>query len=542
MSGPSISTKINRRFFLKTAVAGAVGAGAGYYLWSTKSGNGKVKYTIKRLDNSARGHIVREAINTQNIFKKESLGTLIVGSGISGLVTGYSLQKKSYTDFKILEADSRVGGNSAFDQNDVSHFPLGAHYLPVIRNDDQKLQDFLKTIGVIKSFEKGLPVYNEEYLCHMPHERLFIKGQWQESLIPTYAANQTQIEEIKSFLVFVDALRDKKGRDGRYLFSIPVNESSQDAEWIKLDQISFREFLDSKGWKGAYLSWYVNYCCRDDFGLDANETSAWAGLHYFASRNGKAANAEVQSVLTWPHGNGFFVEQLQKEIESKISTHSTVRKVIKHADHYEVFYSDADLNTCVIDCKNLVYAIPKAVIKYIQPELDFGFKIQSYPWIVSNIKVKKAALEVKSSLSWDNVRFGTASLGYVNACHQLLSQDSEYVNITFYHAFSSGDSLELRRKLSKMSDAELMQIMLEDLNKMHPHIEEHIQEVQIKIWGHGMVAPKPDYIWNHRKKTIKQEPEGIIFAHTERAGISIFEEGFHQGLSAAEKILKRNRA
>lgn len=30
------------------------------------------------------------------------------------------------------------------------------------------------------------------------------------------------------------------------------------------------------------------------------ETSAWAGIHYFASRNGRGANTESQDVITWP--------------------------------------------------------------------------------------------------------------------------------------------------------------------------------------------------------------------------------------------------
>jgi hypothetical protein len=34
----------------------------------------------------------------------------------------------------------------------------------------------------------------------------------------------------------------------------------------------------------AQLLNYIDYCCRDDFGLGIKEVSAWAGIHYFAAR------------------------------------------------------------------------------------------------------------------------------------------------------------------------------------------------------------------------------------------------------------------
>lgn len=29
---------------------------------------------------------------------------------------------------------------------------------------------------------------------------------------------------------------------------------------------------------------YIDYCCKDDFGLGIEYVSAWAGIHYFAGR------------------------------------------------------------------------------------------------------------------------------------------------------------------------------------------------------------------------------------------------------------------
>ena len=63
------------------------------------------------------------------------------------------------------------------------------------------------------------------------------------------------------------------------------------------------------------LRWYVDYACRDDYGALAAQTSAWAGIHYFASR----AHDE-QGPLTWPEGNGWIVKRLAAQLSQHIHT------------------------------------------------------------------------------------------------------------------------------------------------------------------------------------------------------------------------------
>ena len=77
------------------------------------------------------------------------------------------------------------------------------------------------------------------------------------------------------------ALRDAKGRRA---FALPRRRSSDDAEWTALDRISMREWLTRSGFSGARLFWFAEYATRDDFGSSLDDTSAWAGIHYFASR------------------------------------------------------------------------------------------------------------------------------------------------------------------------------------------------------------------------------------------------------------------
>jgi hypothetical protein len=43
---------------------------------------------------------------------------------------------------------------------------------------------------------------------------------------------------------------------------------------------------------------------------------------------------------------------------------------------------------------------------------------------------------------------------------------------------------------------------------------------------------------NARKETAKPINDRIFFAHTDLAGISVFEEGFYQGIQAANAVIK----
>ena len=65
------------------------------------------------------------------------------------------------------------------------------------------------------------------------------------------------------------------------------------------------------------LRWYINYACRDDYGALAKDTSAWAGIHYFASRD-----PEEKGPLTWPEGNGWIAQHLIKKLSRYIRTGS----------------------------------------------------------------------------------------------------------------------------------------------------------------------------------------------------------------------------
>jgi hypothetical protein len=97
---------------------------------------------------------------------------------------------------------------------------------------------------------------------------------------------------------------------------------------------------------------------------------------------------------------------------------------------------------------------------------------------------------------------------------------------------------ELRKTIYNKTWEDWKQAVLEDLSYAHQGIAEQITNIDVKVWGHGMIQPTVGYIWSaERRKAMEPVNGRIFFAHSDLSGISIFEEAFSQGIRAAKQIL-----
>src|SRR5258708_7231768 len=114
-------------------------------------------------------------------------------------------------------------------------------------------------------------------------------------------------------------------RDGARTKSAPIDNMTM-VEWLR------REKLTS-----PYLNWYVNYSTRDDYGASAADTSAWAGIHYFASRE-----HEERGPLVWPEGNGWIVRRLVEKLGRYIRSGLPVHRIAKRGRGWSVVSGDME--------------------------------------------------------------------------------------------------------------------------------------------------------------------------------------------------------
>lgn len=493
--------------------------------------------------NATLGHRLRQGNFSAPVeFKKSDV--VIVGGGIAGLAAARHLTSLGI-DYTLLELENEVGGNSSFRSNAVSSYPLGAHYLTIPGKHDTDLLGFLEECKVIVGYDQGKPVFNEYYLCFDPKERLFIHNQWQEGLVPHQGVPASDADEISRFHVLMDHYKQLVGADGKEAFCIPLESCSKDPALLKLDGVSFSHFLREKGFRSAYLLWYVNYCCADDFGASIGNTSAWAGIHYFACHKGGGANAPSDAVLTWPEGNGWLVKQLKTASTSRTESKCLVHSVGLSDNAVVIDYFDAKENaTKQIIANKVIVATPQFINQRIlAPSVERAMPyplFQYAPWMVGTLTLSGELNNKRGEqLSWDNVIYGSSSLGYVNANHQDVAVRANKRVVSFYQPLV-GDNLQQERQLAySRTYQQWYDLILKDLQRPHPEIEKQLESLDIWIWGHGMIRPSVGFITSAaRQQAIQSVKNRIFFAHSDLSGISIFEEAFYHGVRAAKEVVR----
>lgn len=540
---------LNRRKFLQFISL----AGLGLSLPAVKGCSPAEKKNIKvRISgaNSKRGHELWKTTSTFTKKIKLEKEFVIIGGGVSGLSAAYHLNKTGKKDLALFELADEAGGNSLSGENEFSKYPYGAHYLTLPNANNKPLMDFLSEHGIISGYDKdGKPMYRETDLCLDPEERLFIRGVFQDGLIPTYGITEKEREQINSFLKLMEKYKQMKGADGKFFFEIPYANASTDTSLDELDKITFKEFLTKEGFTDTYISWYLDYCCRDDFGAGTHKISAWAGVNYFASHKPNPSNTDTSRVLTWPEGNGKLIELLQKNLKENIFTSCLVKEVRLDGDKVLVTVADFK-NSQIIEviCSSCVIATPPFVTNYIlykelpYPRADLK-KIAHVPWMTATVTLTKIPEGNGQSLCWDNVGYQTTSLGYIYDQHQDLSMQEEKKVITLYIPLDKSDASNERKLASQRTEDDWKKLVLDELEIIHFGITPHIEEIEIWIWGHAMALPSPGLIKGNTLKELGKPIENkIFFAHTDLSGYSIFEEGFEWGRKAALDMTIKNKA
>jgi protoporphyrinogen oxidase len=383
-------------------------------------------------------------------------------------------------------------------------------------------------------------------LCAEPEERLFFRGLWYEGLYPRAGASRADREELSRFereMLRFASLRDAKGRRA---FALPRRRSSDDAEWTALDRISMREWLTRDGYSGARLFWFAEYATRDDFGSSLDDTSAWAGIHYFASRlRGTSPDGPFEQTapfLTWPEGNGRLVKHLVKAAGGRIVTGAIVFDVVPTPSGASLRWLDVPRNEVVeVSARHVVYALPRyTAAKVLTPWREsppaFLGAFEYAPWLVANLTLTGRPADRGFPLCWDNVLYDSRGLGYVVATHQAGRAHGPTV-LTYYLVFAGEEPRKAREKLLSATWSELAQAVLADLSRAHPDLPSLVTNVDVFLWGHAMARPHPGFVWHPDRAALERPVGRVRFAHADASGLPLFEEAQDAGVRAAEAIL-----
>jgi predicted NAD/FAD-dependent oxidoreductase len=472
---------------------------------------------------------------------------LIAGGGVAGLAAARALRLRGMDDFALLELEDEAGGNARGGSVDGIACPLGAHYLPLPGDDAPEVQDLLEELG-LRQRVAGRWEYDERSLCHSPQERLFFNGAWQEGLLPVQGVGAETLAQYHRFAALVAAAR-KVAR-----WSIPAFRSAQTPFKQALTAIPFDRYLQQQALSDAHLRWYLDYCCRDDYGAGLQTVSAWAGLHYFASRHGFSApgsEAEREGLLTWPEGNAWLTRHLAAPLGERLQTGQIVLRVEqgKHGVEVDAF-NTATQQMERWQAEQVIVALPLLVATRVVRNppaflTQTAARTVHAPWLVANLHIAKPLFDRPGPApSWDNVVYGDApsapGLGYVDAMHQSLLPVPGATVLTHYRALGDGDGTGVggaaqgRQQLWQTPWAQWRDTILRELAAAHPDLGAKTTRIDITRYGHAMAIPVPDALG--RAAQLPPPFGRIRFAHSDWASYSVFEEAFTLGHLAGASV------
>ena len=471
---------------------------------------------------------------------------LIVGAGIAGLSAARTLRQAGIEDIVLLELHDQPGGNARGHQMAGMACPLGAHYLPVPDAGDHELMSWLFELGLARQ-EAGRTVFDERHLCHSPQERVWHEGQWHEGLLPPLQPGTPAHEQAGRLSQRIDALQRELG------FAMPASRVPWKPGHAALDAQTFAHWLDAQGISDPLLRWYLDYSCRDDYGGAADSVSAWAGIHYFASRHGfRAPGVEAEAgsdaVFTWPEGNAWLAQRLAAPLGDRLRTGWLVGRVQELRDRVEVWAQrigsrvgddSADIHRW--QAQQVILALPLRWAVRLWPQAPEAMqrvaeRLHTSPWIVANLNLDKPLIDRPGAPpAWDNVIAGRDSLGYVDARHQSLGARGETTVLTAYHALP----LAQRTDLLGRSWSDWAAWVVTDLAATHVDLPAKLRQVDLVRHGHAMALPSPGLRTQMESlRAARAATRGRVrWAHSDAAAYSVIEEAFAEGRACAAALI-----
>jgi hypothetical protein len=295
-------------------------------------------------------------------------------------------------------------------------------------------------------------------------------------------------------------------------------------------------YLRDRGFGSERLRWFVEYGCRDDFGATLAQTSAWAGIHYFAARLEDAGGGA--DFLTWPEGNGRLVSRMASRAAARLRAQAAVRSVTPHARGVDVVYhDDREGRLRGVHADHAILALPAFLIPYVVAGMPRPPRPVVYgSWMVANLTLRERPESRGFPLAWDNVLHASPSLGYVVATHQQ-GRDHGPTVFTYYLPLLDDDPRAARQRLLATPWERWVSAILADLGPAHGGLAQLVETIDVYLWGHAMVRPQPGSMWSESLAAAASPVGRLHFAHTDLSGMALFEEAQYHGVRAAEAIL-----
>jgi monoamine oxidase len=584
--GAALARRLSRRAWLAGAVLGAagcdrLGTGRAADIDPTGWAGGWVGASLER------GHrLLADPAPEGGAGAPRRCAVAVLGAGVAGLAAARALRQAGIDDLRVFELEDDAGGNARGHAIDGLRCPLGAHYLPVPPRQAHAVSGFLHELGLLRT-QHGRTVPDERHLCHALQERLWTGQAWTEGLLPPAEPGSAAEQAYRRF----SRLVAQAARQAR--FAVPSLGLGTSPALQALDRETFAAWLRRHGLQDPSLLWYLDYACRDDYGAGLQAVSAWAGLHYFASRHGFAApgdepaqagaDSAYEGVFTWPEGNAWLTRRLTAPLADRLHLGTLVRRVLpgRHEVAVEVLDARGALQRWL--AREVVVALPLHVARRVLAAAPTALEpaaraLDSAPWLVANVLLREPPIDRPGAPpAWDSVVYEGATgegtlappedparlaLGYVDASHQGLRGQAAPLVLTAYWAFGQAEAARTAVWRARLRDEPWQawaQRVVAHLARVHPDLPAQVRRVDLMRYGHAMAIPAPGVRSQAALAALREAawvpgsgpaapptaltgPSGtqrLHFAHADLAGYSVFEEAFTLGDAAGRRAAAR---
>lgn len=458
---------------------------------------------------------------------------IIIGSGIAGLVSAWRLGKKGVTNMIILEKDD-IGGMAQLDTDGTHTFAQAAAYTVYPYNDN--LIEVYTDLGVVTGVDMdGAAILDPKYVVPEPANNVIMDGQiiadgWNAGLdsLPLPA---NVIADLKACTQDMRDWYDFVGTDGKFAFDTPTDASTTDPEVRALDNLTWLEYVKSKGWDPA-VSEFWNPYIRSALGATHDTVSAWAVLNFMGS--------EFQPGMSEPGGNAYLAKALAAKVgAAKIKTGTTVIRATNQGMEVHVTYLENGKAT-TIRAKTAICAVPQYIARYMIPDLTAAGRLEGRdflytPYIVAQVHVSKTPKD----LAYDNWAHGDFFFTDVIVADWAGLDDPAAASLDRPNVLSIYTPLfgvTARTELQTKPFEEYEKLIMDDLERLVPGITKTVTQFDIYRWGHAMLSAHKGFMFG-ASRVNAQKPMGLIsFACHDVDGLPAFENSVGAAYRATDEV------
>jgi len=488
-----------RRDFLKFVVAGSVAGGC------------PINLSLLTADKTARAdvdgdhfeicHRVRNGQRFPEQTISKSCEVVIVGGGVSGLSAAYFLRDR---DFLLLEKEPHWGGNAYREEYQGQGFATGSAFDEKGTVSQQLAQEIGLTLLPINCPDPSIMAGK------------WIANLWRDGIdqLPYPVSVRESFKKFRAEFLALDPEKDA----------------------AHLDSLALSHFL--KGYPPEIKAWWDAYG-PSNWGATSDDTSAVVAADEF-----KEMNADEDTRLTLPGGNGAFSAKLAETLQAKHSAQmiadATIVAVAQQKSEVHITYMNAgQLHT--VAAKFVVMATPKFITARLvaglpdkQHEAMLAFRYCPYP--VINMIFDKPVY----NRAYDTWCPGNSFSDFIVA-DWVLQKRGNYAQknniLTFYTPLPEAQRGML---LDVDSCRQLATQVLADFRKLQPEFNSS-EPIEVHFYrrGHPMFLPTPGNLT--KVIPVANQPlDRIFFANTDSIGpISEVSGAVESARNASEWVVKR---